>query len=167
MSKCIILIGYRGSGKTTIATELSNKLGFPIISIDEEIKKRIGSINESVEKHGWKQFRETESKVIQELNAENAIIDCGGGVVEDEKNIENLRKKGMVVWLRADSDTIIKRLEDSHERPSITGNKSFIDEVGEVLTARIPLYKKACNFEIDTSNKTPKQVSDEMLELLE
>jgi len=162
----IILIGYRGTGKTTIAKNLGEKLGLLIINIDEEIKKQIGSINESVKKHGWKEFRETESRIIQNLDIKDAIIDCGGGVVESEKNIENLRKIGKIVLLKADSNTIIKRLEGSHERPSISGNKPFTEEVEEVLERRIPLYKKAADFEIDTDNKTIEEVSGEILKLI-
>jgi shikimate kinase len=80
----LVLIGYRGTGKSLIGRILENRLRMPCISMDEEINKRAGmSIPEIVEKYGWNRFRDIESEVALGLSArDNVIVDTGGGVIE-------------------------------------------------------------------------------------
>ena len=162
----IVLMGYRGSGKTYTARYLAKKLGRKIISTDKEIEKKVGKISDFVKKNGWKKFRDVESKVIENIKGDNLIIDCGGGFVESEKNVENLRKNGIIIWLKTSPEQIRKRIKGSKERPSLTEKKSFLEEIEEVLEKRTSLYKKAADYEIDTDNKSVKQVGNEILKLI-
>ncbi|MEK6876388.1 MAG: type I 3-dehydroquinate dehydratase, partial [Nanoarchaeota archaeon] len=166
MTKNIVLMGYRGSGKTYTVRYLAKKLGRRIISTDEEIEKKVGRISDFVEKNGWEKFRDIESKVIKNIDGINLIIDCGGGFVERERNVENLKRNGIIIWLKTSPEQIRKRIKGGKERPSLTGTKSFLEEIEEVLEKRTPLYKKAADYEIDTNNKSVKQVGDEILELI-
>jgi len=163
----IILIGYRGAGKTSIANELSKLTGMPVISTDEQVSRKVGmKLGEFINKFGWEKFRQVESEVIRNLEKiSNKIIDCGGGVVENSDNIKVLRQNGIVFWLKAPVKVLSERIKDTRNRPSITINKSFTDEIGEVLEGRMPLYKKAADFGIESANKKPIEVAKTVLEL--
>jgi shikimate kinase len=93
------------------------------------------------------------------------VIDTGGGIVERPENIEALRANGIVIWLKASVDTIVSRIQGGTERPSLTGGKSFTEEVAEVLERRIPEYQSAAQYEIDTDLLTPEQVADRVVEI--
>ncbi|MEK6869386.1 MAG: shikimate kinase, partial [Nanoarchaeota archaeon] len=121
MTKNIVLMGYRGSGKTYTVRYLAKKLGRRIISTDEEIEKKVGRISDFVEKNGWEKFRDIESKVIKNIDGINLIIDCGGGFVERERNVENLKRNGIIIWLKTSPEQIRKRIKGGKERPSLTG----------------------------------------------
>ena len=164
MPKNIVLMGYRGSGKTSVALNLKIKLSRNLINTDKEIEKIVGSINDYIKNNGWVKFRDIESNIIENINDNNLIIDGGGGFVEREKNVENLKKNSIIVWLKASPSVIKERIKNNKDRPSLTGTKSFIDEVDEVLEKRTPLYKKAADYEIDTENKSVEKISNEIIE---
>ncbi|MBI1935922.1 3-phosphoshikimate 1-carboxyvinyltransferase, partial [Candidatus Woesearchaeota archaeon] len=167
--KNIVLIGYRGAGKTSISTELSKLTGMPAISTDNEISKKVKMpIADFIEKYGWKKFRQAESEIIKTLeNHYGAIIDCGGGVVEDSENISILKKNGTVFWLKAPAKTLAARIKQTKNRPSITVKKSFTDEIEEVLQRRIPLYKQAADFELETSDKKPSEAAKLIMKIID
>ena len=162
----IVLMGYRGSGKTHTARCLAKKLNRKMLGTDKEIEKKVGKINDFVKKNGWKKFRDVESKVIENIKGDNLIIDCGGGFVERGKNIRNLKRNSIIIWLKTSPEQIRKRIKGGKERPSLTGTKSFLDEIEEVLQKRIPLYKKAADYEVDTNNKSVEQVGNKILEII-
>src|SRR3989338_1833646 len=166
MFRNIVLIGYRGSGKTSIANELGKKLNRKVISTDKEIEKKVGKINDFIEKNGWERFRDIESQVIGNINDGNLIIDCGGGFIERESNVAKLKENGIIIWLKASVRTIKERIKGSKERPSLTGTKSFLEEIEEVLKKRMPLYKNAADYKINTDNKSAEQVGNEILKLI-
>src|SRR3989344_2315546 len=120
MTKNIVLIGFRGSGKTEAAKSLSKKLGFPVVSTDRLLEKSHGDIRKFIAKNGWRLFRKLEAGVIQELNAESSIIDCGGGIVENSQNMQKLRENGIVFWLNTNKNIIISRLKKDSARPPLT-----------------------------------------------
>ncbi|RJP14532.1 MAG: shikimate kinase [Candidatus Abyssobacteria bacterium SURF_5] len=160
----IVLIGYRGTGKTAIAERLGSRLSMKVVGMDEEIVKRTGkSIPEIVQEHGWDHFRDIESRVAAELeNEDGLIIDAGGGIVVRPQNIAVLKKNGMIFWLVADEETIVSRIVTDHQRPSLSGTKSFTEEVAEVLAQRRPLYEAAADHIIDTA-KLPLAESVELI----
>lgn len=157
----LILIGYRGTGKSTVAKILSERFQARLISTDEVIITKTGmSVPEIVESKGWDYFRELESGVIKEIsNEDDCIIDAGGGVVLKNENIKNLKKNSKIVLLKTEPKIIAERIKDDTQRPSLTEEKSFIDEINEVLKERKPLYEKAADFSVDTSNLTPEEVA--------
>ncbi len=164
----IVLIGYRGSGKTTIGKILSNKLGLKYISTDEEIVRRTGkSIPEFVKEHGWKRFRDVETQVAKALSDEdNIIIDTGGGIVLREENVKALKKNGFVIFLSAPPSVLAERIKDDTMRPPLKEGKTHWEEVKEVLEERLPFYRKAMDVEISTDGKNPEEVCEEIIKIL-
>lgn len=163
----LVLVGYRGTGKSSVARELSSYLEMPRVSLDEELVRRAGeSIPSLVERHGWEHFRDLEQALIAELvQNEGNILDCGGGVVERAQNIHALRAAGTVFWLTASTHCIVQRISGGTERPSLTNALSFTDEVESVLQRRYPLYVALAHVRIDTERSTPRDVARRILEL--
>lgn len=163
----IVLIGYRGTGKSHVGRLLAEKLSFPYVSIDKAIVSRAGmSISEIVNQFGWQGFRDRESQEVREISVwDSIVIDTGGGVIERPENIEALRENGCLIWLRASVPTIVSRIEGESDRPALTDGKSFTDEVAEVLERRIPLYRHAAMHEIDTDGLAPEEIAEQIVML--
>jgi shikimate kinase len=163
----IVLIGYRGAGKSAAGTIVADRLGLKCVSMDEQIVEKTGMpIPEFVQKHDWPAFRDVESEVARKLSAvDDIVIDSGGGVIERPENVDTLRTNGIIIWLKASVEAIVSRIEGSTERPSLTGTKSFTDEVEEVLHRRTPKYAAAAQYEIDTDHLTPEEVADRIGEI--
>lgn len=157
----VALVGFRGTGKTTIARLLAKKMSKKLISTDEEIvNKTKMSIANIVKRYGWDKFREMESEVIESVSDfEDCIFDTGGGIVMRNENVINLKKNALIVLLTADTKTITSRLRNSKSRPALT-NSNFIDEIGIVLKERESKYRKAADYTIDTSGMTPEEACD-------
>ena len=163
----LVLIGYRGTGKSTVAQLLAKKLGMAVVSLDREIVREAGrSIPAIVAEHGWPHFRDLESEVTKRVaQQDNIIIDAGGGVILRKQNVEDLRRNGRLFWLRAAAPSIVARIESGTERPALTAGKSFTAEVEEVLRERTPLYDAAADYRIDTDHMTAEQAADEVARL--
>lgn len=161
----IVLIGYRGTGKSVVGEILSKRLDREVVSMDAEIVGKAGmSIPEFVEKNGWPKFRDLETAVARELaRKDDIIIDCGGGVIERPENIPALSENGTVFWLQASVDVIVNRIAGGTERPALTEGKTFTEEVEEVLVRRTPLYSEAAQHTINTDEMDPEQVAEAIL----
>ena len=131
----IVFIGYRGTGKSTVATILGQRLGRKVISTDEEIVKEAKqSIPQLIEQFGWDHFRTLETEVCQKLTGqENLVIDTGGGLILKEENVKMLKENGKIFWLTAEVSTIASRISGDTQRPSLSGTKSFVEEIEEIL----------------------------------
>lgn len=164
----IVLIGFRGTGKTDVGRRLAEKLDLSLIQTDELIVKRARMpISKIVENYGWSVFRDMESEIVEEVGrVDNCVIDTGGGIILRKANVNNLRRNGKLILLKADVATIIERIKDNKERPSLTGVKSFIEEVKEVLKERRIKYEEAADFTIDTTRLTVDEVADEIINFL-
>ncbi len=162
----IILIGYRGTGKSTIGKVLVKKLNRPLISMDELItKKGNQSIPQMVDTHGWDYFRNLESEVALEVSTkDNCIIDCGGGVILKDENIKNLKKNGKCFLLKAKIETIMERIQGDPNRPALKKGMSFLEEQEMVLKEREPKYEAAADVVIDTSVLSIDQSIEKILE---
>jgi shikimate kinase len=163
----LVLIGYRGTGKSVIARRLGRLLDRPVVSLDSEIVRRAGkSIPDLVAERGWEHFRDLEEQVCRRVGTQDGqILDCGGGVVEREANAAALREHGRVFWLRATPATIVARIGGDSNRPSLTGGRSFTDEVSEVLQRRTPLYQAMAHQAIDTDGRTRDDIAAEIARL--
>lgn len=161
----VVLIGYRGTGKSSVGRILATRLDRILVSTDAEIVKSVGqSIPEIVEQKGWECFRDLESKVCQELaGRDGLVIDTGGGAILRSRNIEVLKETGRLFWLTASVSTITQRIRHETQRPSLTGGKSFVDEIQDVLRERTPKYQAAADCVIETDGKPITQVADEIL----
>lgn len=149
----LVLIGYRGTGKSAIGRLLSADLTMPYVGLDAAIVDRAGMpISEIVSRHGWDFFRDLEQQVVEDATARDGqILDTGGGVITRDANTTRLRDNGVVFLLEASLEDIVARIGGDTQRPSLTGAKSFTDEVADVLQVRQPLYRAAAHHVIDTS----------------
>ncbi|HEX5647745.1 MAG TPA: shikimate kinase [Nitrospira sp.] len=161
----VVLIGYRGTGKSTVGKVVATRLGRTVVSTDAEIVKRAGhGIPEIVAQHGWDYFRDLESQVCRDLSdSDGLVIDTGGGAILRSENVERLKRHGIVFWLAASVETITKRIGRDTQRPSLTGTKSFVDEVQDVLRERTPKYEAAADHVISTDGRSIMQIADEIL----
>ena len=164
----IVLIGYRGAGKSAVSRRLAARLGRKLVSTDAEIVKRARrTIPEIVAQEGWDYFRDLESDICREFaNHDQLVIDTGGGAILRAHNVQALKKNGTVFWLEASVETITKRIGRDTQRPSLTGNKSFIDEIQDVLQERTPKYQAAADHVITTDDRSIDQLVDTLLGLL-
>lgn len=163
----IVLIGYRGTGKSAVGQLVAERLGMQLIGMDAEIVKQSEmSIPEIVEKYGWTEFRDRETAEARKLaGLDGLVIDCGGGVIEREENVEILQQNARVFWLKASVETIVERIQDDTERPALVEGKTFTEEVAEVLERRTPKYQSAAHHEIVTDDFTPQQIAERIVEL--
>ena len=164
----IVLIGYRGTGKSVVGAIVARRLGMRCVAMDEEIVNKAGmSVPEIVEQFGWPGFRDRESAEARDLaTRDNIVIDTGGGVIERPENIEVLQKNACMIWMKASVQTIVARIQGGTERPALTQGKTFTEEVAEVLERRNPRYRSAAHHEIDTDNLTPEQVADAIIDIV-
>ncbi len=164
----IVLIGYRGTGKSTVGKILAERLGRELVSTDAEIIRRARlPVPEIVQRFGWDHFRDLESEVCRDLGGKDGlIIDTGGGAVLRQQNVDCLKKNGILFWLTATVRTITERIGGDTQRPSLTGTKSFTEEVEEVLRERQPKYKAAANHIIETDRQSVGEVAQAILALV-
>lgn len=163
--KNISLIGYRGSGKTTVGTRLAERLGWSYVDSDQKVVDKTGrTIRELFDKQGEMAFREIESEVIMELaDCQQHVISLGGGVVLKESNRDCIQKFSYVVWLQASVNTLCDRIAadpaSATMRPDLTpegGRK----EVIRILKERHSYYESCADLEIDTTGHEADSVVD-------
>lgn len=160
----IILIGYRGSGKTSVGRELARLLERPFFDSDRMVFAKTGkTVREIVEDGGWPAFRKAEKAAIAELSAlDRAVISLGGGAVMDPENVAALEERGKFVWLTADAGTLARRMRSeesgSGQRPTLTG-AGTLEEVERVLAERTPVYRAVADLAVDTAGKSPEDIA--------
>ncbi|MBN2311471.1 MAG: shikimate kinase [Candidatus Hydrogenedentes bacterium] len=163
-----ILIGYRGSGKSSVADVIAACTNRTVYHMDEAIAQRAGcGARQLVAEQGWDRFWALEAEVAQEAaRLDNAVIDTGGGVIQRPENMLRLKATGPVFWLTAHVDTIKERIKDEADRPSLTGNRSFLEEVDEVLDARLPLYAHYADHLIETDHRSVSDIANDIVQML-
>lgn len=163
----LVLIGYRGTGKSAVGRRLSGRLGLAFFDTDELVEQRAGqSIRELVAATGWESFRHHEKEIIRELSGiDAAVIATGGGAVLDPETVTLLKQNGRLIWLVADAQTIVARMQTDRggekRRPPLTGAVTA-DETRTLLAVRTPLYRAAADWTVKTSGKSAEQVVDEI-----
>lgn len=166
--EAIALIGYRGTGKSTVAPLLATALGWNCIDTDDEIQLRVGkTIAEIFAEQGEQAFRDLETAVICEnAGRSSCVLTLGGGAVLRAEN-QRMLKSCLTVWLTSSAATIHQRLTaDEHsttQRPQLTNSGGFA-EIEELLAQREPIYRMCADLVVDTDGKTPRDVTDELLE---
>ncbi len=161
--KNIYLVGFMGSGKSTVGRILAEKLNMNFVDVDqlieEEEKMKISDI---FKKKGEKYFRELERRKIKDLTkGENLVISTGGGLGADRENMDLMKKTGFVVWLDVSLDEIIKRCEGDKNRPLL--NQSY-ENIKKLYEKRKPVYKMA-HIHIKTDNKNPENIAKEIIDV--
>lgn len=165
MEKTIILIGFMGAGKTSVGKTLAQKTGLKLLDTDKLIEKQERTtISHIFETQGEEAFRTAETNLLKSLLEKKsiAIISVGGGLPLKEENQTLLKKLGLVVYLRIQPDTVLKRLKGDTTRPLLQGG-DVKQKVTALLTYRAPIYQKAAHITIDADHKTLNQIAEEIL----
>ena len=166
-SKNIVLIGFMGSGKSSTARALARMLKREVFSSDERIIEREERLIAQIFLiKGEVYFRELERKVIGEISQKiNIIIDCGGGVIKDSANIADLKKNGILIYLKTSPEWIYQRTKDNKARPLLNVEDPMI-HIRRLLKEREPMYQSAANFSVETDAKKPEEVAQEIIRIL-
>ena len=167
----VFLVGYRGSGKSTIAAALAERLGWPWLDADAELELRAGmTIKQIFDEQGEKGFRDLESAVVADLaGGDRQIIALGGGAVLRDENRGALADRGKIVWLKASPESLLARIEadttTAARRPNLT-SLGGLAEIRKLLAERTPLYESCADLMIDTENKSPAEIARQIIERL-
>ncbi len=162
----VVLIGYRGCGKTTVGRLLAERNYLPFIDTDELIVHQAGkSIAEIFATGGEPAFRKLEETAIKlATKSKGRIISVGGGAVESKANRSALRKYGTVVWLQADAESLWKRISSDKksvdQRPNLAAGG--LEEVRQVLEKRSPVYADLAHVAITTTDRHPSAIVEDI-----
>lgn len=156
----IFLVGFMGSGKTTIGRLLARRLGRPFIDLDERIVERTGrSISRLFAERGEAAFRQLETELIGEVIDEpEAVISLGGGAFVSEVNRRMIQASGVSIWLDCAFEIIVKRLEGTNDRPLNTSP----EQLRRLLESRLSSYAQA-DLRIDASRSQPAELVEEII----
>ena len=150
LNQNIVLIGFRGSGKSTFGRAIAKELNLPFADLDEEIEFVTGmSIPEYTEKFGWQQFREVEQKVSHDFCRNfSGIIASGGGTIENSKNLQNLKKTGKFVFLHPLFRDVRKHLLKDTSRPRLNPDIPLAQEIDQMWNQRKDIYRATGDIEV-------------------
>ncbi len=145
----LYLIGIMGCGKTTVGKKAAKILGSPFFDLDREVEKKEGLlIREIFEKNGESAFRALESKVLADLSHQReAVISTGGGIILMQKNVDQMKATGTIIWIRRPVEDIIRRV-NTNVRPLIKDNPK---KLFEIYAEREPLYQQYADITIDNT----------------
>ncbi|NUM51783.1 MAG: shikimate kinase [Flavobacteriales bacterium] len=160
MNKNIFLVGFMGSGKTSIGSLLAQKLNYNFIDTDEEIEKQSKlSITDLFKEKGEQFFREREKEVLQQIlvNESTTVIATGGGMPCFYENMEKMLREGVVIYLKCSPEEIAKRVLVKNSRPLLNAKGNMLGHIQEMLSVRENIYSKA-HFTTDVSDRQTQEV---------
>lgn len=168
MNYNIMLIGFMGTGKTTVSREIAKSMNLSEVDMDSYIVKREGmSINDIFESKGEDYFRDVETKCLKEIQKEKGrIVSCGGGVVLKDENVECMKDKGVVVLLTATPQTVYNRVKNGKDRPVLNGHMN-VEYISELMEKRKQRYLDVADIKIITDGKRPVDICNEIIESLD
>ena len=165
----VIFIGYRCTGKTSVARKLASQLGVSVFDSDVEIERRTGkNITEIFAQDGESAFRDLEESVIAEILSSSVplILATGGGAILRTNTRNRLRQSGRVIWLTATPETILRRITSDAASQTMRPNLTALpmqEEIVAVLEQRKPLYAETAHEKIDTNFQTPDEIVEIVL----
>lgn len=172
MQKSLFLIGARGAGKTFVGASLAEHLDYRFYDTDELICLRQECrISEIVSHHGWPEFRRVEQIILEECcSLQKCVIATGGGAVLHEEVWQDIKQRGVVIWLKAPVETLINRIAGDEKsmdsRPSLTG-AGTLEEYRKVLHERTPLYERTAHHIIDTGPLDRTQIVTDIVRVID
>ena len=168
----ISLVGFRGSGKSSVGPLLAERLQMEFVDTDQQIEKNTKqSIPDIFAHQGEEYFRKVEAETLQMIyRKENQVVATGGGAVLNPQTQSLIRARGPVIWLQADAETTLKRIQKDQSagsvRPALT-DLDFQQEIITLLKHRKPVYQKVSHIQIDTVDKTPEKIVTLILQTLD
>ncbi|GAA0602554.1 shikimate kinase AroK [Virgibacillus siamensis] len=160
----IYLIGFMGSGKSTVGKVLGGRIRGGHADTDVFIDAQYGTISEIFRIHGENTFRKYESAALENLSAEHEIVSTGGGIVERQKNISLMKANGVIVYLQTAFTEIQSRLMHDTERPLWNTD---MEKKEKLFRRRSQLYQGCADIAIQTDQKTPDDIAGEIQEAVE
>ncbi len=162
----LVLVGLMGVGKSTVGRRLAKRLSLPFVDADSEIERAAGcSISDIFEFHGEAAFREGERRVLRRLLEEKpAVIATGGGAFIDDETRKQVRERATSIWLRADLETVVKRVRRNNNRPLLK-NGDPRETLSKLMEARDPIYAQA-DIVVDSSDAAVDKVVDVIIDAL-
>lgn len=160
----IVLIGFMGTGKSTVAEYLRTRFSMDLVEMDREIERQEGMcISDIFSTYGEEYFRNLETQLLIKMQSGcNTVISCGGGVPMRDENVEEMKKNGRVVLLTADPQTIYERVKNSGDRPLLSGNNN-VEYIRALMEKRRMKYEAAADIVISTDRKTVPQICEEIM----
>lgn len=158
------LIGFMGSGKSTVAKRLHERYGIKVVEMDDVIEQQEGkTISKIFEEEGEEYFRELETDLLLSLQEETVIISCGGGVPMRDENVKAMKASGKIVLLDVTPQTVYERIKNDHSRPLLEGKKT-VEYIEELMKKRMDRYKAVADFIIQVDGKDCDTICDELME---
>ncbi len=163
----LILCGMMGAGKTTIGIKIAERTGRRWYDTDGLIVDKHGKISDIFEYYGEAHFRKLETEIVKELvQKDNLVISTGGGLVLKKENNELLQQNGKIIFLRANLETLAKRLKVDGERPLLqTSTENIRERLARLLKERAPVYEHVADYIVDVDGKTPEEIAKEIVAL--
>ena len=163
----IVLIGFMGTGKSTVSELLKRRFAMEVVEMDQIIEERQEmSISDIFATYGEEYFRDLETNLLIEMQSKkNMVISCGGGVPMRERNVVEMKKNGRVVLLTAKPETILNRVKNNHDRPLLEGNKN-VDFIADLMEKRREKYQTAADIVIETDGKSGLEICEELVKKL-
>ncbi|MCI7812647.1 MAG: shikimate kinase [Lachnospiraceae bacterium] len=161
----IILIGFMGSGKTSVGHHLSEALSLPFLDTDEEIEKNSQmKITDIFSQYGERYFRNLETETLEKLSEDQdrKVISVGGGLPVEKVNQPYLKEMGSVIFLEAKEDTLVTRLQGDTTRPMLKG-ADLRERIRTLMAQRQEAYDKVADFHIQTDEKTFEEIIEEIV----
>jgi len=162
--KNLFLIGFMGTGKSTIAKFLNRNYGMEMLDMDEAIEESEGmAISGIFKEKGETYFRYLETELILQLKEkENTVISCGGGAVLRPENVRGMKESGKVILLTATPETILERVSRNDKRPLLNGHKN-IEDISKMMEDRRPRYEAAADVVINVDGKSVEEICKEIM----
>lgn len=161
----IVLVGFMGSGKSSIGRSIAKRLGYQFVDSDQVVIERAGRpIAQIFAEDGEEKFRDLETSALASLREmERCVIATGGGAVLREENRRLMRELGFVVCLKASEEVIFGRVSRTNKRPLLRTDNPR-ETLHELLTARQAVYEEAAQFTLDTTNLTQPEAAETIME---
>jgi shikimate kinase len=163
----LYIIGFMGSGKTSLANELCKLSKKTLISMDAIIERKFEmSVAEIFERHGEAFFRNKEHELLSKVSKlDKQIIDCGGGLPLNPENREIIKASGICIYLKVSPETVILRLYNDDSRPLLK-NKKSTKEISLMLSERVKIYESMADIIIDSDKLSTKKIAERLIPYL-
>ena len=166
MTKNIILIGFMGSGKSTIGRQLAKELNMIFLDMDETIQQNLNMTIQEIFKQKGESFFRAEELLLSRKSSSltNMVIATGGGIVLQQKAMKSLSTNGIIIYLECDFETIIQRIKTESSRPLFTPNDLL--NFRKIFSSRISLYEENTHHMINVEGKSIESICSEVVQII-